>query len=145
VRRQRLCLSLVVRRAARMEPIDQPFRPRADFFVVWVILAVPTFLLTRGMKTDQGWFSYGAILILLSLFATIILYGPVLLARQIIRSGSRGWFVARVFVSTLLAAVLFAAILYFTGHGEHAASYSFAVSFIASAYFHWKLRNEPHA
>jgi len=128
-----------------MEPIDQPFRPRVDFFVAWALLAVPTFLLTRGMEVEQSWYSYGAILILLSLFATLVLYGPVLLARQIIRSGSRGWFVARVFVSTLLAAILFAAVMYFTGHGAHAASYAFAVSFIASAYFHWRLRDEPNA
>jgi hypothetical protein len=127
------------------EAIDQAFRPKADFFVAWALLAVPTFLLTRSMETEQSWYSYGAILILFSLFATIILYGPVLLARQIIRSGTRGWFVVRVFVSTLLAVVLFAAMMYLTGHGAHGGSYAFAISFAASAYLHWRLRNEPRA
>ena len=106
------------------EPIDQPFRPRADFFIAWALLAVPAFLLTRGMEQEQGWFSYIALVILSSLFATIIVYGPVLLVRQILRSGSRGWFVARVFVSSLLVAILFAALLYFTGHGGHSPWYA---------------------
>jgi hypothetical protein len=128
-----------------MNPIDQPFRPKWDFFAAWALLGVVTFLLTRGMEKEQGWYCYGSILILLSLFAAIILYGPVLLTHQIIRSGSRGRFVARVFVSTLLAAVLFATFMYFTGHGDHASWWSGAAAFTALAYLHWKLRGEPHA
>jgi hypothetical protein len=128
-----------------MQPIDQPFRPTWDFCVAWVLLALATFAMTHQMIADETWYAYCAILILLSLFATIILYGPVLLARQIIRSGSRGWFVARVLVSVLLAAVLFAAIMFYTGHGDHASWWSGSAGFIAIAYLHWRLRDEPHA
>src|SRR6266704_7215082 len=103
-----------------MQPIDRPFRFTWDFVVVWALLVVPAFLLTR--RSDLGsWYAYCGILILLSLFATFALYGPVLLARQVIRSGSRGWFVARVLLSILLAAVMFAAVLVFTGRGDRAS------------------------
>jgi hypothetical protein len=98
-----------------MQPIDRPFRPTLDFCVAWALLAVATFAITRQMLSDQSWYSYCAILILLSLFATIILYGPVLLARQIIRSGSRGWFVFRVFLSIVFAAVLIFGGLFLSG------------------------------
>jgi hypothetical protein len=62
--------------------------------------------------------SSGAVLVLLSLFATVIFCRPVLLARRIIPAGSRGWFVARALVSILSAAVIFAAVTHFTGHGD---------------------------
>ena len=83
-----------------MQPVDRPFRFTLDFVVVWVLLAVPTFFLIRS--GDVGpWYSQIAVLILLPLIATFVLYGPVLLTRQIFRSGSRGGFVARVFLSTI--------------------------------------------
>jgi len=131
-----------------MKPIDQPFKPKWDFYVAWALLAVGTLWLTRGMQKDEGWVAYPALVIVLSLFSTIILYGPVLLARQIIRSGSRGWFVLRVLISTLLGAVLFAAAMYFTGHGDHSSWWSGTAAFVAITYLHWRLRDapdEPHA
>ena len=128
-----------------MQPIDRPFRPSWDFFVAWLLFALATFWMIRQMMTDQPWYAFCALIIILSLFATIILYGPVLLARQIIRSGSRGWFVARVLVSILLAAVIFAAVLLFTGRGDHASWWSGAASCVAIVYLHWRLRDEPHA
>jgi len=128
-----------------MQPIDRPFRPSWDFFVAWSLLALPTFLMTRQMLSDQPWYSYCALVLVVSLFATIILYGPVLLARLIIRSGSRGWFVARVLISVLLATLLFAAVLVFTGRGDHASWWSGTASFVAIAYLHWRLRDKPHA
>jgi len=102
-----------------MESIDQPFRPKLDFYIVWAFLGVATLWLTHQMKRDEGWVAYSAIVILVSLFSTIILYGPVLLSRQIIRSGSRGWFVLRVLISTLLGVILFCVILFVTGHANN--------------------------
>src|SRR5258708_4366532 len=88
-----------------MQPVDRPFRFTLDFVVVWGLLAVPSFCLIRS--ADVGpWYSEIAVLILLSLFATFVLYGPVLLTRQIFRSGSRGGFIAGVFLSVLGFAVL---------------------------------------
>jgi hypothetical protein len=128
-----------------MQPIDRPFRFTWDFCVVWAFLTVVTLFVTQGSELAQIRVSYFAILILLPFFATFVLYGPVLLARQIIHSGSRGCFVARVLISILLAAVLFAAIMLFTGYGDHGSWWSGAASFAAIAYLHWRLRNEPHA
>lgn len=127
-----------------MKPIDRPFRFSWDFCIVWAFLAVVTLLLTSRSELAETRLSYIAILILLPFFGTFILYGPVLLARQIVRSGERGWFVARVLVSILLAAFLFAAILFFTGHGDHSSWWCGAASCAAIAYLHWRLRNHPH-
>ena len=81
-----------------MQAIDRPFRFTWDFCVVWACLAVPAFFLMR--QHDVGpWYSEGAFLILVPLFASFVLYGPVLLVHQVIRSGARGWFVARIFLS----------------------------------------------
>jgi hypothetical protein len=129
-----------------MQPIDRPFRFTLDFSVVWVLLAVPTFFLTR--RIDMGpWFSQLAVLILLPLFATFVLYGPVLLARQIFRSGSRGWFVARVLLSILMFTVLLFGGLLLSGYYTEgrARIYAFACSGFATAYLNWRLRHEPRA
>jgi hypothetical protein len=82
---------------------------------------------------------------LLPLFATFILYGSVLLTRLIIRSGARGWFVARVLISILLAVGVYAAILLFTGHADTDLWRTGVVSCIATAYLHWRLRAQPRA
>lgn len=129
-----------------MQPIDRPFRFTLDFCVVWGLLAIPTYLLLR--RGDIGpWFSEIAALILLSLFATFVLYGPVLLARQIVRSGSRGWFVARVLLSIVMAATLAFGVLWLSGnYTEAKARYLvFFVSVFATAYLNWRLRHEPGA
>ena len=129
-----------------MEPIDQPFRPKLDFYIVWAFLAVAVFCLTYSMEKDEGWYAYAAILILLSLFATIILYGPVLLTRQIIRSGSRGWFVARVMVSILLGVIVFCGLLYLTGKANNnSAMWSGIIAATATTYLHWRLGNKPRS
>jgi hypothetical protein len=113
---------------------------------VWALFGLGTLWLTRGMQRDEGWFAYPAIVILVSLFSTIILYGPVLLARQIIRSGSRGWFVLRVLISTFLGLALFCAILFFTGHGNNSSEMWSGLAIAgAMTYLHWRLRDDPHA
>ncbi len=126
-----------------MQPIDRPFRFTLDFCVVWAFLAVPTFFLTR--RWDVGaWYSCAAVLILLPLFATFVLYGPVLLARQIIRSGSRGWFIARVLLSILVVAFLVFGGLWLSGYYSEGRAHflAFAYSAFATAYLHWRLRHE---
>src|ERR1051325_1917197 len=114
------------------------------FYIVWALFGVGTIWLTRTGAWDAGWIEYPAIVILLSLFSTIVFYGPVLLARQIIRSGSRGWFVLRVLVSTLLGVVLFCVILLVTGHANnHSQWWSGLVIATAMTYLHWRLGNGP--
>ena len=129
-----------------MQLIGRPFRFTLNFVVVWMLLAVPTFFLIRS--ADVGpWCSQIAVLILLPLFATFVLYGPVLLTRQIFRSGSRGGFVARVFLSILLFAVLLFGGLSVSGYytESQAQILVFAFSSVATAYLHWRLRHEPCA
>jgi len=77
------------------------------------------------------------ILTFVSLFATFLIYGPVLLVRQIIRSGSRGWFVARVFLSILLVTILFFVGLYISGHGRDVSSiWGGLAAYAATFYLH---------
>ena len=121
-----------------MEPIDRPFRFTWDFCVVWALLLVPILIFAR--RWDMGpWYSYCAFIIVVPFIATFFVYGPVLLVRQMFRSGSRGWFVARVFVTIVLVVALFFSILTFVGHGKDISSlWAFVVAGAASAYLHWR-------
>ena len=122
-----------------MEPIDQQFRFSLDFCFVWLLFVVPSYLLLRHSDMwSARWDDY-IVLLFLSLFFTFVVYGPVLLVRQIIRSGSRGWFVTRVLVSILLVTILFFVGLYISGHGENVSSlWAFIVAGAANFYLHWR-------
>lgn len=122
-----------------MEPIDRPFRFTWDFCLVWALLVLPTFLITHGL--DLGpWYSYGAILILLPLFATFALYGPILIARQVVRSGAHGSGVLRILISIILAAVLLFVGLFVSGFYSQGNARILAFFFVAAAviYLHWR-------
>jgi uncharacterized membrane protein len=129
-----------------MHPIDRPFRFTLDFCAVWAMLAIPTCFLIRGAKISP-WYSDGAALILFPLFCTFVRYGPVLLARQIVRSGSHGWFVARVLLSILIFAILVFGGLCLSGAYTETKSHylAFSVPAFAIVYLHWRLRREPSA
>ena len=122
-----------------MEEIDKPLRPKRDFFIVWALLAAAAFLLTR--QHDFGpWYSYNALVIVISLFAVFVLYGPVLLMRQIIRSGSRGWFVLRLFLSIVMAAaLLFGGLLvsgFYTTSNARVLAFVFVMG--SAVYLQWR-------
>ena len=122
-----------------MHTIDRPFRFTWDFCIVWMLLAVPTFLLT--LRHDFGpWYSQAALLVVAPLFATFVLYGPVLLFRQVTRSGSRGRFVARLFLSIVFVAALFLGGLLPSGFYTEGRANIFASVFIIAAivYLHWR-------
>ncbi len=100
-----------------MEPIDRPFRFTLDFVVAWALLALPAAILVMTGRWDFGpWYSEVAFMVIGPLTATFFIYGPVLLIRQVSRSGPRGWFVFRVFVTGALAAGILLAGLYFSGY-----------------------------
>ena len=106
-----------------MQPIDRPFRFTWDFCVVWALLALATFFLMRQQTFLGPWYSYAALLILASLFETFVLYGPVLLARQVIRSEAHGRFVLRVLAFMVATAGLLLGGLLLTGnYTEHRAN-----------------------
>jgi hypothetical protein len=122
-----------------MQPIDRPFRFSLDFCIVWLVLAVPAFFLARKWDTLHAAWSCCILTVLLSLLATFYIYGPVLLVRQIIRSGSRGWFVARVAITIVLASALFFFSLHIFGHGRDISPvWPFIVAGVAGAYLHWR-------
>jgi len=127
-----------------MQAIDRPFRFTRDFVFVGILLAIPTFFLIRRADV-WPWYSQLAALVLLPLFATFVLYGPVLLTRQIFQSGSRGGFVARVFFSILMFAVLFFGGLWVSGYytESRAQILAFTFSSVATAYLHSRLKHEP--
>ena len=129
-----------------MQPIDKKFRFTWDFCVVWGLLAVPIFFFSR--RWDVGpWYSCLAFTIVIPLFATFIIYGPVLLARQIVQSGSRGWFVARVVLSILAVAILIFGGLLLTGTYTEGRGDVLAIVFPGAATFYLsvRLRNQPPA
>ena len=123
-----------------MEPIDRRFRFSRDFCVVWALLAVPVFFFLR--ERDVGpWYSEGAFLIVVPLFATFVLYGPVALVRQVIGSGSRGLFVAPVFVSIVVTAALLLCGLLISGFysESRARAIAFVFTGAATVYLNWRL------
>ena len=122
-----------------MEPIDRPFRFTWDFCVVWALLLVP--LLVFARRWDLGpWYSYCAFIIVVPFIATFFIYGPVLFARQIIRSGSRGWLVARAFISVLLVLILFFGVLYISGYGRDISGlWGGIAAFVGTVYLHRRL------
>jgi hypothetical protein len=129
------------RKSILMEPIDRPFRFTWDFCVVWALLTIPAFLLYREWKTDDATWARCASVILLSLFMTFVFYGPILLVRQILRSGSRGWAVARALISAVFIAALFSSGLYYfkVYSGTVALVWTPIITLIVSFYFHWRI------
>ena len=100
-----------------MMDIDKPFRITPRFAVVWVCLAVAVgFLAFRHY--DGAAYEKVAVTIVGSLYATFCLYGPILLARQVVKSGGRGWFVFQVAMTVVLGAGLLFAVVAFANHGE---------------------------
>ena len=97
-----------------MEEIDKPFRPHLDFVIVWVLLTIPGVRYAFRWIQDP-WYSVVAFALVVPFIATFFLYGPVLLVRQILRSGARGRFVARVFLSIVVALAALIAILLYHG------------------------------
>ena len=113
-----------------MQPIDQPFRFGRGFCAVWGLLGFALFFLTRQQPFLGPWYSYVALLILASMLATFVLYGPVLFVHQIVRSGTRGREVARVFASVVCVAVsLFGGLLF---SGFYSESRAEALAFVFS-------------
>jgi hypothetical protein len=122
-----------------MEPIDRPFRFTWDFFVVWIMLAIPVFFVARKWDTLNAVWSTCILTVLLSLFAIFFIYGPVLLMRQIIRSGSRGWFVVRVAITIVLVVALFLFSFSILGHGGDIPFWLVAIASAgATFYLHWR-------
>jgi hypothetical protein len=124
-----------------MEPIDQPFRFTWDFCVIWALLTVPALIQVLSGRWNFGpWYSNVAFIIVVPFIATFFIYGPVLFVRQIIGSGSRGWFVARVFVTIVLMIALFFGILLVVGRGKDISSFwCLIVAGVAGAYLHWRI------
>jgi hypothetical protein len=122
-----------------MKPIDRPFRFTWDFCAVWALLVAPVFVLAH--RSNFGpWYSLCAIAIVGPLIAAFFIYGPVLLMRQVIHSGSRGWFILRTFLSIVLAATLLFGALYFSGTYTESRARVLAFVFTAAAtgYLSWR-------
>jgi hypothetical protein len=93
-----------------MTEIDRPFRITPKFAVLWGCLGVLVgFLIFRYY--DGAVYEEVLLTILVSLFATFYLYGPIALARQVGASGERGWFVLRIAVCAVLLEVLLRGLL----------------------------------
>ena len=104
-----------------MSEIDQPFRPRKDFFVAWFVIAVGAVAYSRPWTFDLPWFSKVAFVLIVPLALTFFIYGPIMLMRQIASSGTRGWFVLRVFLSITVGIASILGVAYLIG-GESAIS-----------------------
>jgi hypothetical protein len=122
-----------------MDAVDRPFRFTWDFCLVWALLAVPVNSLARHFDLNP-WYSVRAFTIVGSLFAVFIVYGPVLFMRQVIRSGSRGWFVFRTLLAIVVTTAMLLAVLivsgYYTEVSGHFLAFVFAAA--ATAFLSWR-------
>ena len=75
-----------------MDEIDKPFRPKWDFFLVWAVLTIPVFIYRDDLNKGLPWYSVASFVLVVPFFLTFMVYGPVLLWRQTIRSGPAGRF-----------------------------------------------------
>jgi hypothetical protein len=123
-----------------MREIDKPFRFRWDFCVVWLLLLIPVAYLLPQWR-GQPTYAHYLLVFFVALFAAFLLYGPVLLARQVFASGSRGWLVARVFTTIILVAVVVLGAIYAFGLYTETRGHLFALLFTVAAivYLHWRL------
>jgi hypothetical protein len=132
-----------------MEEIDRPFRPQWDFLVVWAFLTLGAVLyqvIYHGRYIDEGdpWWSKIAFLIVVPLIATFFVYGPILFIRQIVRSGARGRFVFRAWLTVCVSIAIAAAVLYWSGiYSDFGPFYMGIVLWIGL--FHFLIRPTPSA
>ena len=123
----------------RLAEIDRPFRFTWDFCVVWLLLFVVALYALPASK-DARSYEHPLASLLFSLFATFLIYGPVLLARQIVRSGSRGRFVGRAFVSVLFLLLIAAGILHFTPYTPvRGHLFALVAAIVSTVYLQWRL------
>lgn len=109
--------------------------------IVWLLLTIPGVRYAIRWIQDP-WYSVVAFAIVVPFIATFFLYGPVLLVRQILSSGDRGRFVARVFLSIVVVLAALFAILYITGHSHttEGIGFVFAISAGVTIYLNWRIR-----
>ena len=98
-----------------MKPIDQQFRPKKDFLVAWFLIAVAMIAFARPWGFDEPWYSTVAWILVVPFIGTFFIYGPVMLVRQVVRSGSHGWLVLQTFLSVVLGMALILVVIHFAG------------------------------
>jgi membrane-anchored protein YejM (alkaline phosphatase superfamily) len=125
-----------------MNEIDKPFRFTLDFCLIWGTFTIVVWFLSRQMDLVT-WYSHAAFIIVGSLLATFFIYGPVLLVRQAIHSGSRGWFVLRVFISIILVLSLFFTAWFVSGLWTETRGHiaGLILCAVATIYLHWRIDN----
>lgn len=82
-----------------MAEIDERFIPKRDFFVAWALIAVALACYARPWTFALPWYSIAAFILVVPFILTFFIYGPILFLKQVVRSGARGWFVFRIFIS----------------------------------------------
>ena len=101
-----------------MDEIDKPFRPKWDFFLVWVTLATPVFIFRDKFNQGLPWYSVVSFVVVVPFILTFFIYGPVLFLRQVIKSGERGWFWLRCVLVVFMPSVLGCGLLLVAGQDK---------------------------
>jgi cation transport ATPase len=125
-----------------MKPIDAQFRPKIDFFVAWFMIALAAVTFARPWNDGLPWYSTVAWILVVPFILTFFIYGPILLMRQVIRSGSRGWFVLRTFVSiSLVAALILGVVFIISGKKSSDAGHIAAVALVYASITYLRSKN----
>ena len=124
-----------------MKPIDAQFRPKMDFFVAWFLIALASVTFAQPWNDGLPWFSTVAWILVVPFILTFFIYGPILLMREVIRSGSRGWLVFREFLSITLALVIYTGAVLITGKNSASSGHlsGFALTWIAINYLNRRI------
>jgi hypothetical protein len=123
--------------------IDKPFRFTWDFCLVWALFFSVALYMVPQLKGAHA-YERPLLALMVAVFATFLLYGPVLLVRQIFASGSRGWFVGRALVSVLLVILLGAGVFYFIPYTPSKGHvFAFVAAGVSTLYLQWRLDSSP--
>jgi hypothetical protein len=129
-----------------MSEIDNPFKPKGDFFLCWFLLLVPTCFLLEKYDFASEWYSRLALAIGASLLFVFLLYGPVLLFKQVKSSGTRGVLVFHAFLSSLGLVAIAVIIIYSMDLQSRNETWArltiLGTSAIANFYLIWKARRD---
>ena len=115
-----------------MTEIDKPFRVTWSFAFIWAGLAAAVGGLV--FRRHEGWWIEKLALTLLgSLYAAFCLYGPIVLARQVKRSGGRGWHVLRVLLLIVIGFTFLVGGLEIVGCHAASGELAFVLTFFVFA------------
>jgi hypothetical protein len=116
--------------------LDKPFRPAVDFWIAFMLLAIPTLWLSKPWGWELPLISKIAGIVFLPFAAVIVCYCPVLFALAVFRGGEKERKAASAFAGAIIGAAVFLSVVWFNyGFGRLPSLVAVPAVLIASAIY----------